>query len=148
MKLAQICGSIAADEKRHETAYTKIVEKLFEIDPDTTLLAFADMMRKKITMPAHLMCDGRDDDLFENFSAVAQRLGVYTAKDYADILQHLVSRWKVDNIRGLSAEGQQAQEYVCRLPPRIRRLAERAQTRANQGPRIPFSWIYDREVQL
>ncbi|KAJ6758038.1 ACYL- ACYL-CARRIER-PROTEIN DESATURASE-RELATED [Salix koriyanagi] len=29
MKLAQICGIIAADEKRHETAYTKIVEKLF-----------------------------------------------------------------------------------------------------------------------
>ncbi|CDY34739.1 BnaA01g32860D, partial [Brassica napus] len=28
LKLAQICGTIAADEKRHETAYTKIVEKL------------------------------------------------------------------------------------------------------------------------
>lgn len=148
MKLAQICGSIAADEKRHETAYTKIAEKLFEIDPDTTVVAFADMMRKKISMPAHLMYDGRDDDLFENFSAVAQRLGVYTAKDYADILEHLVSRWKVGNITGLSAEGQKAQEYVCGLPPRIRRLEERAQTRAKQGSRIPFSWIYDREVQL
>ncbi|KAL3574367.1 hypothetical protein D5086_024980 [Populus alba] len=55
MKLAQICGIIAADEKRHETAYTKIVEKLFEIDPDATVLAFADMMRKKIAMPAHLI---------------------------------------------------------------------------------------------
>ena len=26
LKLAQVCGIIAADEKRHETAYTKIVE--------------------------------------------------------------------------------------------------------------------------
>ncbi|KAF8391761.1 hypothetical protein HHK36_021995 [Tetracentron sinense] len=34
MKLSQICRAIAADEKRHETAYTKIVDKLFEIDPD------------------------------------------------------------------------------------------------------------------
>lgn len=34
LKLAQLCGIIASDEKRHETAYTKIVEKLFEVDPD------------------------------------------------------------------------------------------------------------------
>ncbi|KAL0388105.1 UNVERIFIED_CONTAM: Stearoyl-[acyl-carrier-protein] 9-desaturase, chloroplastic [Sesamum radiatum] len=150
LKLAQICGTIASDEKRHETAYTKIVEKLFEIDPDGTVLAFADMMRKKISMPAHLMYDGRDDNLFDHFSAVAQRLGVYTARDYADILEHLVGRWKVENLTGLSAEGQKAQDYVCGLPPRIRRLEERAQgrARAKEVPRIPFSWIYDREVQL
>ncbi|KAJ6763903.1 ACYL-[ACYL-CARRIER-PROTEIN] DESATURASE [Salix purpurea] len=148
MKLAQICGIIAADEKRHETAYTKIVEKLFEIDPDATVLAFADMMRKKIAMPAHLMYDGRDDDLFEHFSAVAQRLGVYTAKDYADILEFLVGRWKVEKLTGLSAEGQKAQDYVCGLPPRIRRLEERAQGRIKKGPILPFSWIFDRQVQL
>ncbi|KAL0368692.1 UNVERIFIED_CONTAM: Stearoyl-[acyl-carrier-protein] 9-desaturase, chloroplastic [Sesamum calycinum] len=116
LKLAQICGTIAADEKRHETAYTKIVEKLFEIDPNDTVLAFADMMRKKISMPAHLMYDGRDDNLFDHFSSVAQRLGVYTAKDYADILEHLVARWKVANLTGLSADGQKAQDYVCGLP--------------------------------
>ncbi|KAK4421992.1 Stearoyl-[acyl-carrier-protein] 9-desaturase, chloroplastic [Sesamum alatum] len=148
LKLAQICGTIAADEKRHETAYTKIVEKLFEIDPNDTAVAFADMMRKKISMPAHLMYDGRDDNLFDHFSAVAQRLGVYTAKDYADILEHLVARWKVANLTGLSADGQKAQDYVCGLPSRIRRLEERAQGRAKQAPKIPFSWIYDREVLL
>ncbi|KAK6266316.1 hypothetical protein QUC31_017153 [Theobroma cacao] len=147
-KLAQICGTIASDERRHETAYTKIVEKLFEIDPDGTVLAFADMMRKKISMPAHLMYDGRDDNLFNHFSAVAQRLGVYTAKDYADILEFLVERWKVKELTGLSADGRKAQDYVCGLPPRIRRLEERAQGRAKQAPSIPFSWIFDREVKL
>ncbi|KAG6384265.1 hypothetical protein SASPL_155935 [Salvia splendens] len=80
IKLAQICGTIASDEKRHETAYTKIVEKLFEVDPDGTVLSLADMMRKKIAMPAHLMYDGSDDALFDNFSAIAQKLGVYTAR--------------------------------------------------------------------
>ncbi|XP_017974120.1 PREDICTED: stearoyl-[acyl-carrier-protein] 9-desaturase, chloroplastic isoform X2 [Theobroma cacao] len=148
INLAQICGSIASDEKRHGTAYTKVVEKLFEIDPDGTLLAFADMMRKKISMPGHLMYDGRDDNLFDHFSAVAQRIGVYTAKDYADILEFLVERWKVKELTGLSADGRQAQDYVCGLPPRIRRLEERAQGRARQAPSIPFSWIFDREVQL
>lgn len=148
MKLAQICGTIASDEKRHETAYTKIVEKLFEIDPDGTVVAFADMMRKKISMPAHLMFDGHDDNLFENFSAVAQRLGVYTAKDYADILEFLVGRWKLEKLSGLSGEGRKAQDYVCGLAPRIRRLEERASGRAKQARSIPFSWIFDREVSL
>lgn len=147
-KLAQICGTIAADEKRHETAYTKIVEKLFEIDPDGTMMALADMMRKKISMPAHLMYDGRDDNLFEHFSAVAQRLGVYTAKDYADILEFLVERWKVEKLTGLSSEGRKAQDYVCGLAPRFRKLEERAQARAKQASAVPFSWVFGKEIML
>lgn len=148
LKLAQICGTIAADEKRHETAYTKIIEKLFEIDPDGTILALADMMRKKISMPAHLMYDGRDENLFEHFSAVAQRLGIYTARDYADILEFLVGRWNVEKVTGLSGEGRKAQDYVCGLAPRIRKLEERAQARAKQASSAPFSWVFGREINL
>ncbi|CAM8925736.1 unnamed protein product [Rhodiola kirilowii] len=146
LKLAHICGSIAADEKRHETAYTKIVEKLFEIDPDGTIVALEDMMRKKITMPAHLMFDGKDENLFEHYSSVAQRIGVYTAKDYADILEFLVSRWNVEKLTGLSGEGNKALDYVCRLPARIRKLEERAQAKAKQASSVPFSWIFDKEL--
>ncbi|XP_074310642.1 stearoyl-[acyl-carrier-protein] 9-desaturase, chloroplastic-like [Silene latifolia] len=146
LKLAQICGIIAADEKRHETAYTKIVEKLFEIDPDGTVLALADMMRKKVTMPAHLMYDGNDDDLFDNYSSVAQRIGVYTAKDYADILEFLVQRWNVATLSGLSGEGRKAQDFLCSLAPRIRKLEERAQARAKQSSLASFSWIFNKEL--
>ncbi|CAA7394030.1 unnamed protein product [Spirodela intermedia] len=148
-KLAQVCGTIAADEKRHETAYAKIVEKLFDVDPDGTVQAFADMMRKKISMPAHLMFDGRDGDLFAHFSAVAQRVGVYTARDYAAILEFLVERWRVGSLTGLSGEGRAAQEYLCGLAPRIRKLDERAQGRVRQHPpAVHFSWVFDREVPL
>ena len=148
-KLARICGIIAADERRHENAYTKIVEKLFELDPDGTMLAFADMMRKKISMPAHLMYDGQNEHLFDDFSLVAQRTGVYTARDYADIMEHLVKRWDVSHIKGLTPEGEAAQQYVCSLPPRIRKLDERAQAKVKKGPRTgSFSWIFNREVAL
>lgn len=67
------------------------------------------MMKKKISMPAHLMYDGRDDNLFDHFSSVAQRLGVYTARDYADILEFLVRRWNVEKLSGLSGQGHRAQ---------------------------------------
>ncbi|KAF4346845.1 hypothetical protein CsatB_021845 [Cannabis sativa] len=148
LKLAQICGTIAADEKRHETAYTKIVEKLFEIDPNGTVMAFADMMKKKISMPAHLMYDGKDDNLFDHFAAVTQKLEVYTAKDYADIMEFLVGRWKIEKLSGLSSEGHRAQDYVCKLPQRIRKLEERAQGRTKQASMVPFSWIFGREIKI
>uniref|UniRef100_J3LD32 Acyl-[acyl-carrier-protein] desaturase n=1 Tax=Oryza brachyantha TaxID=4533 RepID=J3LD32_ORYBR len=148
--LARICGTVAADEKRHEAAYARIVAKLFEVDPDYTVRAFAAMMRKTVAMPAHLMHDGRDDRLFHHFSAVAQRLGVYTAADYAAILEFLVARWDVAGLAsGLSGEGRRAQDFVCSLGPRFRRLEERAQAAAKRAPAAaPFSWIHGRQVQL
>ncbi|TYI06644.1 hypothetical protein ES332_A10G172600v1 [Gossypium tomentosum] len=130
IELARLCGFIAADEKRHETAYTKIVEKLFEIDPDQTVRAFADMMRKNINMPAQFI------------------LGVYTTKDYTDILEFLVDQWKVKELTGLSAGGRKAQEFVCQLPQRLRKLEVRAQLRAKEAPNVKFSWIYDRKLKL
>ncbi|CAK9145728.1 unnamed protein product [Ilex paraguariensis] len=148
--LARICGTIASDEKRHENAYSRIVEKLLEVDSTCAMLAIADMMRKKITMPAHLMYDGRDPLLFEHFSAVAQRLGVYTAEDYADILEFLIGRWRLEKLEGLTGEGKCAQDFVCRLPPRIRKLQERADERARMlEPRsAKFSWIFNKELTL
>ncbi|KAL5783774.1 hypothetical protein ACOSP7_008803 [Xanthoceras sorbifolium] len=151
LKLAQICGTIAADEKRHETAYTKVVEKLFEIDPDETIQALAATMRKKIKMPAQFMYDGQDDNLFKHFSAVTQRLGVYTANDYADILEFLVGRWGVEKLSsGLSGEGRRAQDFVCGLPLRIRKFEGRAleSTKSHSciDATVPCSWIFGREI--
>ncbi|KAJ4973379.1 hypothetical protein NE237_006553 [Protea cynaroides] len=148
--LARVCGIIASDEKRHENAYIKIVEKLLEVDPTDTMLAICKMMRKNIKMPAHLMYDGQDPDLFCHFSAVAERLGVYTAGDYADIMDFLVGRWKLEKLEGLGDSGLQAQDFVCGLAPRLRKLQERAQHRAQkmQPQSVRFSWIFNKEVTL
>ncbi|KAK2390478.1 Plant stearoyl-acyl-carrier-protein desaturase family protein [Trifolium repens] len=145
--LARICGTIAADEKRHENAYVKIVEKLLEVDPTEAMMAIANMMRHNITMPAHLMHDGQDPRLFDNFSAVAQRIGVYTTDDYVDILEFLIGRWKLEKIESLTSEGQRAQEFVCGLAPRIRRLQERLDKRTTKINH-KFTWIFNREVPL
>ncbi|KAG6578917.1 Stearoyl-[acyl-carrier-protein] 9-desaturase 6, chloroplastic, partial [Cucurbita argyrosperma subsp. sororia] len=148
--LARICGTIASDEKRHENAYSRIVKKLLDVDPSGAMLAIEDMMRKKITMPAHLMYDGEDPRLFDHFSAVAQRLGIYTANDYADILEVLVERWALEKVEGLTAEGRQAQDYVCGLAPRIRKLQERADERAKKLKPygVKFSWIFNKEIPI
>jgi len=151
--LAKICGSIASDEGRHEQAYSKIVDALFERDPNGSLLAFADMMRKQIVMPAHLMNDGAHSstgrNLFADFSLVAERTGTYTAFDYADIMDHLITRWEVAGRSGLSGEAAAAQEYLVKLPDRIRKLTERSNARRKAAPpTVGFSWIFDRKVEL
>uniref|UniRef100_A0A7N2L030 Acyl-[acyl-carrier-protein] desaturase n=2 Tax=Quercus lobata TaxID=97700 RepID=A0A7N2L030_QUELO len=109
IKLAQICSIIASDEKCHETAYIKIAEKLF---PNDMEIASVDMMRRKISMPAHLMYDGHDHNLFDHFAMVASRIGVYTARDCGEIVEPLVAKWKVEKLTGLTSEGREAQGYV------------------------------------
>ena len=143
-KLQQICGIIAGDEARHEKAYKLFMQKVFEIDPPGAVNAFATMMRKKISMPAHLMTDGRDSNLFTRFSNVAQAIGVYTARDYAEIVEDLVKNWEVDNLRGLSDVAAKAQDYLCGLADRYKKLAERVTFKGQEK----FSWIYDREIDL
>ena len=54
-------------------------------DPSGTTLAFADMMKKQIVMPAHMMDDlvhkGRTGrNIFQDFSTVAESTGTYTAQ--------------------------------------------------------------------
>ncbi|KAJ9514699.1 hypothetical protein QJQ45_028422 [Haematococcus lacustris] len=155
--LAKICGLIASDEGRHEQAYSRIIDGVLEHDPDGGILAFADMMRKQIVMPAHLMDDGQHEarnkrNLFADFSSVAERTGTYTAFDYADIMQHLITRWRIAERQarddGLSGEAAEAQEYLVKLPDRIRKLAERSQVRKKKGLTANFSWIFNREVVL
>lgn len=120
--LSKICGAVAADESRHEIAYTKIVDELFRLDPSGAVLAFADMMRKQIVMPAHLMDDMEHEtlnpgrNLFADFSTVAERTGTYTAQDYASIMEHLIQRWEVGSRTGLSSEVCWRRHVVCVLP--------------------------------
>jgi acyl-[acyl-carrier-protein] desaturase len=43
---------------------------------------------------------------FELFSDSAQRIGVYTASDYVEIMQKLISKWEIDKISGLTDEAE------------------------------------------
>ena len=79
---------IAGYEMRHHQAYSKFVKEILRIDPSEMMIAFQQMMQHKIIMPAmHLRESfGAKGGLFGDFSAVAQRVGVYTGFDYVDIL--------------------------------------------------------------
>jgi acyl-[acyl-carrier-protein] desaturase len=138
--LSKMCGVIAADEMRHAKAYKHFIDKIFEVDPNEAMIAFEDMMRQKIVMPAHFLREmgTKIGQTFGHFTDAAQRLGVYTAVDYVDILKELIVDWKIEHIVGLSESGEKARDYVMKLPDRLMRIAERMK---NPGLEYKFSWI-------
>ncbi|TRW22782.1 acyl-ACP desaturase [Flavobacterium zepuense] len=126
-KLSKMCRLIAGDEMRHHMAYSEFVDQIFKVDPSEMMLAFQYMMKQKIVMPAHFLRESgqKISSAFEQFSDSAQRIGVYTANDYVDILRKLVEKWQIDKIDGLTAEAEKARDYLMKLPDRMARISDR-----------------------
>jgi acyl-[acyl-carrier-protein] desaturase len=139
-QLAKMCKIISGDEMRHHHAYSEFVERIFEVDPSQMMMAFHYMIKRKIAMPAHFLRESGDKigTAFEEFSNTAQRIGVYTSKDYIDILQKLIDRWDLGNIKGLNDEAEKARDYLMKLPPRMLLLADRITIPENS---YQFKWV-------
>ena len=139
--LSKMCGVIAADEMRHAKAYKFFIEKIFEVDPNEAMIAFEDMMRKKIVMPAHFLREVglKIGQTFGHFTDAAERLGIYTAIDYVDILRDLIKDWHIENVTDLNESGEKARDYIMALPDRLIRVAERMKSPMLE---YKFSWIH------
>ena len=126
-KLSKICKLIAGDEMRHHHAYSEFVTQIFKIDPSEMMLSFQYMMKQKIVMPALFLRESGEKigTAFEEFSNSAQKIGVYTASDYVDILQKLVEKWEIDKMVNLTDEAEKARDYLMKLPARMAKISER-----------------------
>lgn len=126
-KLSKLCKMIAGDEMRHHHAYSEFVTQIFKVDSSEMMLAFQYMMKQKITMPAHFLRESGEkiSTAFEEFSNSAQKIGVYTANDYVDILQKLVDKWEISKMTNLTDEAEKARDYLMKLPARMAKISER-----------------------
>lgn len=138
--LGKMCQIIAGDEMRHHLAYREFVKQILEFDASEMVLAFQDMMKKTIKMPAMFVREsgGTIGSAFDHFSESAQRLGVYTSKDYIDILDILLNHWEIGNLTDLTSDAEKARDYLMRLPDRMLRVAERMVV--PQEP-VKFKWV-------
>ena len=139
-RLAKICGIIAADEARHANAYIDFINRVFDLDPNQVMVAFEDMMRKKIVMPAHFLRETGNSigELFGHFSDAAQRIMVYTTQDYIDILESLLKEWEIENRVNLNESAEKARDYLMALPNRLKRISDRIKIPEKQ---YQFKWI-------
>ncbi|MFD0964080.1 acyl-ACP desaturase [Pseudofulvibacter geojedonensis] len=138
--LAKMSKIIAGDEMRHHVAYSDFVKEIFKIDPNEMMLAYYYMMKKQIVMPAMFLRESYAEkaSIFDQFSMVAQRAGVYTGFDYVDIMKKLNKVWEIDKISNLSSEAEKARDYLMRLPDRMYRIAERA---VIPDTKYQFKWM-------
>jgi acyl-[acyl-carrier-protein] desaturase len=137
--LSKLCGLVAADEARHAKAYKLFVSKIFELDPSEMMIAFETMMKRKILMPSQCLKQlGSELNIFSNFSDAAQRIGVYTAHDYIDIMQSLIDEWKIETMTGFNEEAEKARDYVMALPKRMTKIADRIVVPKTE---YKFNWI-------
>ena len=139
-QLAKMCRIVAGDEMRHHNAYSEFVRRIFEVDPSQMMMAFHYMMKRKIVMPAHFLRESGDkiSSAFEEFSNTAQRIGVYTAMDYVEILEKLIKTWDLDKLSNLTDEAEKARDYLMKLPARMTRIAERLTIPENS---FKFKWV-------
>lgn len=136
--LSRICKTIAGDEARHERAYKSFMSKIFEIDPNGAIIAFEKMMKKQIVMPAVLMGEGGPNpSIYSRFSEITQKVGIYTGWDYARIIDHLVSLWKIESLTGLNDAASKAQVYLSKLSDRYMRVADRIKA----PDEIQLAWL-------
>ncbi len=125
--LSKMCKIIAGDEMRHYNAYSEFVKEILAVDPSQMMIALSEMMKNKIIMPAHFLRESGNEkaSAFDEFSNSAQRIGVYTAQDYVDIMKRQIDRWEIDKLTDLTDVAEKARDYVMRLPGRMQRISER-----------------------
>jgi len=141
-RLTKLCKRVAGDEERHARAYKLFISKIMEVDPSEAILAFHDMMKKKIIMPAMYMRESGGDkgDTFEKFEVIANRTGVYGPLDYVGIIENLLKDWDIEHMGGLSPAAAKAQDYLCGLPAKYRRVIERFKKQGESMP-VSFTWL-------
>ena len=144
--LAKMCKIISGDEMRHYNAYSTFVKEILTVDPSGMMMAFKDMMKNKIIMPAQFLRESGESlgSAFDEFSNAAQRIGVYTGHDYVDIMRKLIDKWDIANLQGLTEEAEKARDFVMALPDRMDRI--------NQRIHIPeevthFKWVNPARVK-
>lgn len=118
MDLAAICEAVSLDEKRHERFYTDVTSLVFKADPVDAVIALNELETSGILMPAAYMTDGEDvgpetkySRLYDQFARVAQVAGVYTAKDFYEVMKYFVlEKWKIAELE--FPEGNEPEEVA------------------------------------
>ena len=139
--LHAISLNVAGDEKKHAKFYKSIMGEIFKNDPDAAMIAFADMMKQSIRMPAQFLGDGKNPRrLFRDMSIVAQKIGAYTTDDYLKIFQDLSKEWNVEKRDVSSDAAKAARDYLVGFAADQRKYLEEHPVDFDKIKLMPSPW--------
>jgi acyl-[acyl-carrier-protein] desaturase len=126
---AAIMTRVAADENLHHLFYRDLTSAALAIDPASVVPAIERQVRE-FAMPGTGIPD------FERHAKAIARAGVYDFQSHHDlILVPVVLRhWRLEDVQGLDAGGEQARERTLRHIDRVGRIARRIVERRELQP--------------
>jgi acyl-[acyl-carrier-protein] desaturase len=121
--LDKLLSRVATDENLHMVLYRDLVQAALEADPDRTLRAICDEV-------AGFQMPGTGIPQFARRAAVVAKAGIYDLRVHRDeVVQPLLRYWRVFELEGLGAEGEQARDdlsaVLAELDRRVSRLLSR-----------------------
>ena len=138
--LQRMLAHVAGDESRHYQFYRAVFGEILRADPERALDSLL-----KVTlgfeMPGHKIAG------FAEMSEVLGRGGVFGTRHYQSIVEELLAYWDVGSLTGLSPHAQHSQDRLMKVPTRLARMADYAESKAQPRP-FSFDVIYKRTVEL
>jgi acyl-[acyl-carrier-protein] desaturase len=102
----QLLARIAADENLHMIFYRNLLQAALQLDPDQTMRAITEVV-KTFEMP------GADIPGFQRKAVEMAIDGIYDLRQHRDdVVMPVLRYWKVFDVEGLSAEGEQARNEL------------------------------------
>jgi len=103
----QLLGRVAADENLHMVFYRNLLGAALELSPDQAMRAITDVVTT-FAMP------GTDIAGFQRKAVEMAIAGVYDLRQHKDdVVAPVLRYWKVFEVEGLSAEGEQARQELA-----------------------------------
>jgi acyl-[acyl-carrier-protein] desaturase len=124
----QLLQRIAADENLHMIFYRNLLGAALELDPNASMMAIRDVV-KGFQMP------GTDIPGFQRKAVEMAVAGIYDLRQHRDdVVAPVLRFWKVWDVEGLSAEGEQARlelsAYMDDLDAKASRFEDKRDTLA------------------
>lgn len=138
--LGRILKQCAMEEARHFTFYRRVFEAILERDPNNALHS-AQFIMPAIDMP------GVTIPGFKDLADVVRRSGIYGPRDYLRIVEEQIRFWKIEALDGLNEMGRKAQEKICGIPDRLRRIAEYVELKSREKT-FSFEVVWNREFAM
>jgi acyl-[acyl-carrier-protein] desaturase len=114
-----LLAKVAADENLHMIFYRNLLQGALELDPNHTMRAITDVV-KQFAMP------GTDIAGFQRKAVQMAVAGVYDLRQHKDdVVAPVLRFWKVFELEGLDAEGEQARQELAEFLEELEKQALR-----------------------
>jgi acyl-[acyl-carrier-protein] desaturase len=114
-----LLAKVAADENLHMIFYRNLLQAAMELDPDHTMRAIADVV-------ATFQMPGTDIAGFQRKAVQMAIAGVYDLRQHRDeVVAPVLRFWKVFEVEGLGAEGEQARNELAAIMEELEKQALR-----------------------